>query len=139
MHWHRYFLYKMLLNCKQKYSIVRVTHIFTLFISSWKELAIIWAQSIFYTTSRNGLCFLRMVCQRKWIASMNVNRESFGSKKILRVCYLYESRLDPPFIIFYLEYTLLNFVKDNQMQNILLGVKYIFVKNTFKSCEPFPV
>ena len=56
-------------------------------------------------------------------------RKKFGSRnekeKILRICYLYESRLDPSFIIFYLEYTLLNFVKDNQMQNILQGEEVV--------------
>ena len=55
-------------------------------------------------------------CQQKKFGSRTTRR-----KKILRICYLYESRLDPSFIIFYLEYTLLNFVKDNQMQNILQG------------------
>ena len=28
-----------------------------------------------------GLCFVRVWCQRKWIPCINVNKESFGSKK----------------------------------------------------------
>ena len=44
-------------------------------------LIIIGIRSIFYTTGRNGLYFLRVRCQRKWIPSINVNKESFGSKK----------------------------------------------------------
>ena len=67
-------------------------------------------------------------CQQKKFGSRTTRR-----KKILRICYLYESRLDPSFIIFYLEYTLLNFVKDNQMQNILQGYKnYSTIEKVWK-------